>query len=303
MIVGYYIIDKYNLSLLEFNHFRPKKPVRVKGKNGKRILPPETYMIRKDIKLINAYNNLLSKSEIILPNLPCFESEIKRVGKKTSVHRNYSDSGLVGLRLAGGFWSIATAESRQGITIDGENIIELDVKSQHLGLLHAKAGVRCEHDDPYDLEGYSRADVKKAFLTSISAKSINSAMRSYNLYLRGVRRVKRKSGTGSYEVRISEPKGPPMNLKTFGLLIDLFVRKNPCIGQYLFTDMSKELQAMESNIAMKLIEYFTEADIIVLTVHDSFIVQRKYKEMLEYSIRLAYSELGYEKGLIGIEAK
>jgi hypothetical protein len=65
-------------------------------------------------------------------------------------------------------------------------------------------------------------------------------------------------------------------------LIDAFVVKHKPIEEYFFKDKGIKLQNIDSRIAEKVINHFTNLKIPVLCIHDSFVIAAaKSKELLE----------------------
>lgn len=61
---------------------------------------------------------------------------------------------------------------------------------------------------------------------------------------------------------------------------DQWVQAHPVIAKYLSSDVGIKLQYQDSRIAAGIINYFTEKEVPVLVVHDSFIIEKKYESEL-----------------------
>ena len=103
-----------------------------------------------------------------------------RVGKSivypTKVqYRIFNLSFRRGGRFYGGGWQCAPKVARRQITIDGEPVVEHDHPQLHPRLLYCRRGVPL-NTDPYDLPGWERNTVKRAFNTLINAGFYQEAL-------------------------------------------------------------------------------------------------------------------------------
>ena len=57
---------------------------------------------------------------------------------------------------------------RQGITINGERVVEKDFSALHICLAYAKAGLNPPRSDPYAIDGFDRSAVKLASLVTLN---------------------------------------------------------------------------------------------------------------------------------------
>ena len=83
-------------------------------------------------------------------------------------------------------WAVIPKEERKRITINGEPVVELDIKSCHATMAFAHVGIDWYAQSNQDLysrledEGWPRDVVKKAFNIMMNAKSIKAAIGSLN---------------------------------------------------------------------------------------------------------------------------
>jgi len=80
------------------------------------------------------------------------------------------------------------------------------------------------------------------------------------------------------------------NLKddTIKPFIDKWISVHPKISKYLNSDYGIKLQNIDSDIAQKIVDYFTKKGILALVVHDSFIVQKRYEDELKKMMKDVY---------------
>jgi len=65
---------------------------------------------------------------------------------------------------------------------------------------------------------------------------------------------------------------------------DCFSEHNSYLEDYFFSkDLYGDLQYLDSTIATRIIDHFTDKGVVVLTYHDSFVIQERYKDEL-YSV-------------------
>ena len=81
-------------------------------------------------------------------------------------------------------------------------------------------------------------------------------------------------------------------------LIEAFTRRHEPIHKYFYSGYGIQLQRIDSSIAQHVISHFTNKDIPVLCVHDSFIAPTTHGEELSKEMMK-----GYEKELSSSDAK
>ena len=235
-----------------------------------------TNRIRAQLK---AYNDLLKQTFIDIPSLeePYVRRRIekgRRSGQEQlisigpdnkNVHRVFngsnSDNFQKGGRFYGGWWLQLPKDLRKSIYINDKPTVEVDYKALHPNLL-----MTSPVNDPYDLGdiilpemGWSlrqqRDAVKSLVLMAINATSAAKAFSAF--------RADKKSGD------------PAKSLKNTQLqrLLDAFTDKFPELKDQLNTGKALYLMNLDSQIANVVLDYFTQQNIPVLCIHDSFIIQ------------------------------
>ena len=71
-------------------------------------------------------------------------------------------------------------------------------------------------------------------------------------------------------------------------MINNWQNKHKDIAKYFRTGIGGTLQFYESEIANGILKYFREKNILVLSVHDSFLIEEKYKDELRKAMRRIY---------------
>ena len=232
---------------------------------------------------LQAYNALLKRTFIDIPSYT--SSTFKRtITKGPNAGRQQTISlgpdnkfvvrvfneGLAGKwqrggRFYRGWWQQIDKEDRSKIYINDQPTLEVDFKAFHPNLLSNELGVRLA-DDPYDLgelvlpdvvttREQQRAYVKLLVLMGINADSDKKAFQAF---------------------RNDDQNDKVANSLTniqLGKLLDAFIDKHPQFDGILNTGQALRLMNIDSQIANLVIDHFTQKDIQVLCIHDSFIIQ------------------------------
>jgi hypothetical protein len=250
---------------------------------------PETVAMRERLK---AYNKLLNQSHIDIHSIakPVIKREIKKDSRKGQhstvaigqhkkfVRRIFSrGSWQMHGRFYGGWWQQVGSEHRRHIFINGNPTVEVDFKSMHVALLNAQLGFVAA-DDPYAVgaelfpkhtKEVVRAWCKSLVLTAINAKDRVGTFKAF----------RSDAETGSPEKRLKNEQ--------LELLLNAFIAKSPHLEDYLCSDQGITLMHKDGMIAAEIMNALTDKGIPVLTVHDSFIVQRHHFSELRIAMVMA----------------
>ncbi len=163
-----------------------------------------------------------------------------------------------GGRLFGGFWQpLSKQERAEGLTIDQEQVVELDFSGMGPRLLYGVAGVIPHFHDPYTLPGIvgCRDGIKKVF---------------------GAELFREAGGRGS---RL--PQGTrklfPAHLAYRDVLAALEQAHQP-IAHLFGTDVGHRIQYQESTIIVDVLLRLGRAGIVGLPIHDAILVGRSHVE-------------------------
>jgi hypothetical protein len=264
----------------------------VKAEDNESIEYQDTNHTIEMRKRLIAYNKLLSHCHIDIHSLtePFLEIEINKgsglgkfnrlpIGQHNKFVRRIFSRGSWEMhgRFYGGWWQQIGRELRRGIFINGNPTVEVDFKAQHISILNAKLGAEVVYD-PYTVNDdlfpeFDRSLVrgwcKSLVLTALNARDRSSA---YNAFRSG-------SKKGSPEKRLKN--------SDLDRLLDAFIEKNPHLRDLLCSDQGIKLMFIDGLIAADIINYLTEKNIPVLTIHDSFIVQRQHFAELRIAMNKA----------------
>jgi hypothetical protein len=194
---------------------------------------------------------------------------------------------------------------RKNILIDGMETVELDFASLHINMLRSKEGLR-PVDDAYTMvldripglnSEYSQElrDFLKGLLQSMLNVSVPyNAVRSGN-YTTNYQPLLELFQQDPDHVITDDDRKVRTILKEVNLsvkeLVSLFEDTHYKIEKYFYKGMGLELQNYDSKIALKVLDYFTSKLIIILPIHDSFIVERQSSNLLMEKMNDAYKEV------------
>lgn len=177
---------------------------------------------------------------------------------------------------------------RRDILINDEHTVEVDYSGFHVALAYGLERLQ-PPEDPYTLQELfeplsakqQRSDVKLLALTSINAKDRESAFNAFRQERNKEQRFLTPEQKISYEDVL------------LNKLLNRFVTENQPIGHYLCTDKGVELMAIDGRITTRIINHFTDKQIPILTVHDSYVVQSQYEqELMDQMVIATQKEIG-----------
>ena len=250
---------------------------------------PQTAAMRERLR---AYNKLLMQSHVDIHSVqvPVIKTKISKgarrgqfntvaIGQHNKFVRRIFSRGSWDMhgRFYGGWWQQIGSDLRSHIFINGNSTVEVDFKSMHVALLNAQLGANVIYD-PYEVDAdlFPKLDrqvvrgwCKSLVLTAINA---NNRASTYNAF------------------RSDAPKdSPEKRLKNIQLarLLDAFIAKNPHLEESLCSDQGINLMHRDGMIAADIMNMLTDKGIAVLTIHDSFIVQRHHFSELRIAMVMA----------------
>jgi len=271
----------------------------------------ETLELKKNIKFINS---VLEKNVILLE---ITNQDLDYLNKKLNDHRDpekrrhgsvdFTQTHLrrvfnnsrwdQGGRFYGGWWQrIINKEEigedyRKSITINDQPIYEADWKGLHINMLYAKKNLPMPKGDVYYLDGYSnnykfRKFVKRMLLVMVNADSpekVRKALHAEVVWEKKLNLPEEIGGTGQKDIYP---------------VIEAFERKHTDISEYFCSGAGIDLQFEESQMAEQIMLHFAKRGIPCLPIHDSFIVEYKYRNELVDMMQKAFRDkYGQECGI------
>ena len=281
-----------DLSLLEMTQEYPNKEVIVLNqkeyKDEKEITKAVEYLdtdyqpigdMRQELQ---QYNALLWRTHIDIPtrqkpfigqpywDREAGETKTKRVrltqDNKFVRRVFYRANWNLGGRFHGGWWQNINSDLRKQIYINDRSTVEQDYSGLHVNLLYGLKGIQPPLEDHYEVEHLlldfstkeQRKIVKGVVLNAINANNTKSAYAAF----------RQQQETGSREKSLKD--------KQLEALLKAFKRKHPNIEEALGSDKGVELMHMDGRITAKVIEHFTNKNIPILSIHDSYITQNQH---------------------------
>lgn len=274
----------YGISLDDITVSEYMETIRVSIKNDKDEKElvdyedtPQTTQWRKDLA---KYRDLLYEQDIKW-SPPDVDSGIPKISTYNAYRVFNSTDFNLGGRFYGCFWTYKPKDTRRYITINGNKTIELDYRSCQPKLLYARNGVYYS-DDAYQISGYDQDEQgrDRALLKSMFMCMLNNSSRAgaITAFYRDVREDKELE-----EFRKSN------NFSGADIIASLEDKHSPIID-YFYKEEGLVLQYEDSILCSSIINKFTDQGIPVLTVHDSFIVEEQYEELLQEIMINEFSE-------------
>ena len=262
---------------------------------------------RDDLK---KYNDLLAKTYIDIPHFSEKGIALPSKGNKNQTYTislNQSDKVVQrifnnnswedGGRFYGGWWQRIPSGYRGGIHFSTMPTSELDFSGLHINLIYLLCKKDFPKSDPYDIhgigiEGLNRQIVKIILLHIINAKSRESAVKSITMRI--------NFDTTLYEY-VSQN-----NLDYLSFIDEILITHKP-IKKYFFSGQGIKLQNFDAMMAEKVINHFTNLDIPVLCIHDSFLIAADKTKDLNLVMTEKFEQvlmsLGLESDGIGLSTK
>jgi hypothetical protein len=221
-------------------------------------------MLDSTDKVLRAYDELMKASKTSLDNgvINPAQLSLTRVFSKGSLEQ--------GGRLYS-FIQSTKKKTRKYLDLNDEPTIEIDFWSIHPYLAYHSKGKDFPDEDPYIIEGYDRDTVKTAFNTMINRKAGGS----------------KKDAAETLSKVLEIPLEEAVELE-----VAIKELHNP-IAELFNSGIGLELQRTDSNIALKVLEYYIGRGIPIIPIHDSFIISVRYTEDLVLTMKGYYEEVLY----------
>lgn len=242
--------------------------------------------ILKSREILELYNKLLSETYIDVDNEHLMRKDRAALKKKQynldltrkQVFRIYSNGKWdEGGRFYRAWWIECPKALRKYISINGNSTVELDYSGVHIQLLYAIKGINyaARDEDPYRLEGFPHRKLNKlVLLTAINAQNDKDAVKATWSQIRKDKLLM-EYGLSSH--------------KPLHDILEALKLKHHEIQDCIASGYGIKLQYIDSQIAERIVEYFTTRRIPILTVHDSFIVESITWRTLEDVMKREYT--------------
>ncbi|MEG3124875.1 hypothetical protein [Sphingomonas sp. GB1N7] len=163
---------------------------------------------------------------------------------------------------------------RPFLTINGESIVELDYKALHPLLLYRRAGAIMP-SDPYLVEPW-----KSQAMRNLGKRTFNRLLNRRETD--STKRLMLRAAAGDKEI---------LGRVGFKQYLSALTRNLVGIEKWFGTGEGIRLQYEDSILALHVIKSMEEQDIVVLPIHDSFIVELQYERLLRLAMEKAFKDL------------
>jgi len=262
----------------------------------------ETKLTKKLKKDLELYNDLREKSELSVRKLSelnflkhkqksLIPISAEDLNSQSPVNRKYSfklrNSYLSRIfnrtfKRGGRFYKGAEtnmpSDVRKHLYINGKPTVEYDYTATHFTMLYNLKGVQLRKD-PYMVAKNMSKQMRKIYKTvgfiALNAKSKVSALKA----------LWKHFNNDKYKELL------PENSKEDRLyFIDSFIKHNKKIESVLYKEKCHMLTNYDSKIAHDILMHFANKGILVLCVHDSFIIQKRYAKELFKMMKKFYKD-------------
>jgi len=277
-------------------YLHPKETIVLRNDAGESIEFPITEQVKQMQDDLTAYNELLGDTEVSLAEITGEESidfqdtlirytsYDKRSGlkdlvlKKMQIRRIFNLDFENGGRLYGGIENLPS-QLRPRILVNGKTTVELDYSAYQLRMVYHKNNIKYTRDGYSVAEGYTedlREIYKLIALITFNSQDELSCLKAISSELRK---------TGLDEILGGSTHGviKPMMSK--------WQAAHPRIRQDFYSGIGLELQAIDSGIANSVLKHFREKGILVLSVHDSFLIEKELEKELRRVMRKSYHDI------------
>ena len=190
------------------------------------------------------------------------------------LRRIFSNNNIkLGGRFYGGWWQSLPSKFRHHITIDGYKTSEVDFSTMSLRLLYAKEKIAVPDDrDLYD----------------IGLKGSISCIKKRRKLIKKFTNAIINDEKGHFRLSNSELK--ELKLSHNELKSKVYNHHQPIL-KYFGTGIGLSLMYTDSIIAEDVMLSFLKQGIIVLPIHDSFIIRCSYELSLEAQMKLSFNKI------------
>lgn len=232
------------------------------------------------VSLLNAHKNVIQDYAVEdINKLTPINSEYKIKLKTTYTVRIFNDKPTIAGRFYWAMESTLRNELRPELYINGHPTIELDLKALHPRMLYDLKNIKLTSTfDPYEVKPNmtkdQRSAYKRLFLIMINAKDKKGAVNAFRDKVIEDDELFKTIGDNKYKTRLQ--------------MVDELIAHNKQIEDDLFTAKCHELTNHDSNMAHKILMHFAKQGILVLCVHDSFVIEEQYEDELREKMEEVY---------------
>jgi hypothetical protein len=280
------------LTNADLEYVLPGAEIILRDSNGVSIPfteTPETTAMRNDITV---YNELLKKFVISLTGLTSDDRLSHSDYLLRNTYYNSDNSRTVRLRpmrmrrifnldfqhggrFYGGIENMPSG-LRPKLIINGQPTVELDFASYQLRMLYHMLGIEYKLDAYAVAAGYKPEHREIYKVIALAALNANNETNC----LRGIRHELRNTELANLIGGITDARIKP--------LLTNWINAHEPISEYMYSGIGLALQKTDSDIANCVLKIFRERGVLVLAVHDSFVIEAAREKELKLVMRSCY---------------
>ena len=275
------LVNKFNLTYQDILKRTP--PISLKDSEDNEIKVSNSKTTNPIRKRIERYNNLILSSDI---ELPIDKIDYKRRKSLGFANRTYTKHYLdrsykSGCKYYGPCWQNLSKELRKEIKINGQETVELDFNAMHLHLLYCKVNKKLTDYIPEGMDAYQLPNRNRKIVKTSFTCCINNNCNKDN---------------------VNQVVGPKIAQKfpeifekntSYRDILEELGSYHPEVRRFFYAQIGNEVSNMESKVSDYIIGKLTRKNILVLNIHDSFIVSIPYKDILLNTMIDAFKYLKY----------
>jgi hypothetical protein len=252
------------------------KSPKNKSRRSHAIAYQDTDKTTQDRVLLLTYNRFLARHSIQLPDLTGSGHPDLILTRRIFSNASWQEGG----RLFGGNFQQLSETEREGITINGQPIVELDIKSCHATMAFAEAGVNWQASSNMDIYQHEK----------LSKWPRELAKRAFNITLNAQRESKAKwalldtSNKNGWPYIYDEVRVRGWQSRLLNDIQTTF----PELSHLFFRGRGMHYMWQEGEIGLKVIAACMAKDIPILTVFDSFIMPTQQEAIAREIIDVAF---------------
>jgi hypothetical protein len=281
------------LNLMRNNHIKREhlfkidsEVIRLKNseKNLKDYIDNDyTDKVRKDCQ---SYNSQLSRTKISLAKNKTVDEYLKTNSinyKNKNYYRVFNQKLNLGGRFYGPWWLNIPSRLRQFININNNKTAEFDYSSLIIHQIYSEEGLNYFEENTYSADPYLLRGVPD------TERKVNKAIIQVALNCKNFENLNKELLSMYKEGKLT---GRKPSKKEVERRLNMFKEMNPKISKYIYSKCALRFQFQDSEIARKIINRCSSHLIPVLSIHDSFIVEKTNSNFIIDTMNSAIKDTG-----------
>lgn len=181
-------------------------------------------------------------------------------------------------------------ELRKSVTINGEETIELDYACYHTSILYHKKGLEVPSDPYIHPHGSPLREIMKIILnTALNIQDDDECGISRTIFsVLAEIKIKKPRLRTALQSSAYYKRNARCDYSALREMYDELYAYHHLIQEAFCSNEGLKLQRIDSDIAGEILQYFTERQIPIIPIHDSFIIQKTLAEDLRRTMKDVY---------------